>query len=383
MGLGRSGLPCGLAMVCLSLGCGSASLAPAPDARAVGPQEASGPVVRLAPTTLLTRADLSSAQTLAADADGIYWIEPTNQLWMLPTGSDTSRQLAVDRSPTNAQGGWACLIVNGGDLFWTSAIFGPQSTAYLQYPLHRTKKTGDDEVLLPNLPCMPGELVADDTHLYFPTGDPSGNVAEIAALPVDADPGTVPVPLATLGLDMNVSSLAVDDRYLYWTTYPSGSTVQVEEGPVTRGDKASLLGGTASFSQLVTDWARALQPFDSGLFFVGGPPGLASSWAVGHVDRSGVRTDLPLPGGATLLVFDDWVITVVGATSVPPGGTIWAAPIGAVTGDGSAGVQIASNVAAWTPPVIGEPGLVFVDDGGHLLAVSKQDLAAAVAAGQP
>jgi hypothetical protein len=34
-------------------------------------------------------------------------------------------------------------------------------------------------------------------------------------------------------------------------------------------------------------------------------------------------------------------------------------------------------------PVSGPPGLVFVDAGGHLLAVSAQNLGAAVAAGQP
>jgi hypothetical protein len=33
--------------------------------------------------------------------------------------------------------------------------------------------------------------------------------------------------------------------------------------------------------------------------------------------------------------------------------------------------------------VTGLPGLVFVDDGGNLLALSPLDLGAAVAAGQP
>jgi hypothetical protein len=43
-------------------------------------------------------------------------------------------------------------------------------------------------------------------------------------------------------------------------------------------------------------------------------------------------------------------------------------------------VEIADHVKV--EPVVGGPGLVFVDDGGRLLAVSEQDLGAAVAAGQ-
>ena len=53
----------------------------------------------------------------------------------------------------------------------------------------------------------------------------------------------------------------------------------------------------------------------------------------------------------------------------------------AVAGDGSVVVEIADEVRV--APVTGLPGLVFVDAGGHLLAVSAQDLGAAVAAGQP
>ena len=56
------------------------------------------------------------------------------------------------------------------------------------------------------------------------------------------------------------------------------------------------------------------------------------------------------------------------------------APASAVAGDGSVAVEIASDVMV--APVVGPPGLVFVDAQGHLVAISPQDLGAAVAAGQ-
>jgi len=52
-----------------------------------------------------------------------------------------------------------------------------------------------------------------------------------------------------------------------------------------------------------------------------------------------------------------------------------------VAGDGSVAVEIADDVMV--APVIGSTGLVYVDSGGHLRAMSPRDLGTAVAAGQP
>jgi hypothetical protein len=338
-----------------------------------------GPVVRLARTKLLTSADLSTAVVLAADTDGIYWVTLDNQLWMLPTGGDSPRQLAADPSPTNFPDDWACLFVRGGELFWTAEIFATSDETYYRSPLHRTDKTGEDVVLVPAFgSCDLPAVAADDRYLYFPGGDVAVGRAEVVALALDAEPGTAPTPLATLSGDLDIASMAVDDDYLYWTTYPIDSTVQIGAGAVTRGDKASLLAGLAGSSdQLVSDWASALWPVGDDLYFVYTVPWKAS-W-VGRIDASGTRVNLPLPGGNTLLVFADWAVTAT-IRIAPPKNRMFAAATGAVAGDGSVAVEIADDVLV--APVIGSAGLIFVDGGGHLLAVSAQDLGAAVAAGQ-
>jgi len=379
MAVGRLRLGGWLVVVGALAGCGDRALVPTLDGgtppATVDAATDAGPVVRVARTTLLTSADLSTAKVLAADGDGIYWVTGDNQLWMLPTGSDTPRQLAADPNPMRGANDNAALLAKGSALFWTASILAPNGQ-YLQSPLHRTHKTGGD-VVLAHCPCAPPELAADEAYLYFPQGNVADETGMIVALPLDAEPGTAPTRLAPLGFDGVLSSVAVDDQYVYWTTYPVASTVQVGKGPVTRGDKASLLSGNGNRSQFVADWVSALRPVDGELYVVYAPPG--RDWWVGRVDQNGARAILPLPGGSTLLVLDRWVVT---ATTVgSPRGKILAAPAGAVAGDGSLAVEIADDVMV--APVIGSPGLVFVDSGGHLRAMSAPDLGTAVAAGQP
>ena len=335
------------------------------------------PVVRLAHTTLLTSANLTTAKALAADGDGIYWVTDDNQLWTLPTGSYTPHQLAADPNPMRHPNYYAGLLATRNALFWTASILAPDGLN-LQSPLHRTQKTGGD-VVLGNCPCAPSQLAADDAHLYFPQGSVADGTGAIVALPLDADPGTAPTPVAPLGFDAVLSSLAVDDQYVYWTTYPIASTIQIGTGPVTRGEKPSLLAGNRIFSQFVDGWVSALRPVDGALYVVYASPG--RDWFVGRVDRSGARSYLPLPGGSTLLVLDRWVVTATTLDSTYPRGKILAAPTGAVVGDGSVAVEIADDVMVL--PVIASPGLVFVDSGGHLRAMSARDLGTAVAPGLP
>ena len=359
----RWGLVNGLLVAGALAGCGAEPLTPTGDAG-------------VSPPTLLTGADLSAAVVLAADGDGIYWVNSSNQLWMLPTGSDTPRELAADPIPTYGTNGSASLLVRGNDLFWTAWTLAPNGQ-YFQIPLHRTQKTGGDVVLVSSCTCDAQRLTADDAHLYYPQGNVAAENGMLVALALDADPGTVPAPLAPLGFDAVLFSVAVDDQYVYWTTYPVDSTTQVGEGPVTRGEKAGLLEGKAGFSQFVADDVSALRASDGELYFVYAPAPRSSS--VGRMDQNGARSHLPLPGGSTLLVLDNLVVTATIDAS-PAGGKIFAASAGAVADDGSVAVEIADDVLV--QPVVAPSGLVFVDTRGHLLAVSARDLGAAVALGQ-
>ena len=331
-----------------------------------------GPVVRPARTTLLTGADLSTAEVLAADGDGIYWVTGDNQLWMLPTESDTPLQLAVDQTPTKELNRSVSLVAGGNALFWSATVLAPGGQ-YYQNPLHRTRKTGGDVVLLANCTCWSPRLAADDGHLYFPQGNVAAVNEMIVALPLDADPGTAPTPLAPLEFDAEPSAVAVDDQYVYWTTDQVDSTVQFGKDPLTRGDKAGLLAGNKSYAQFLAGTFSFLQPSGGELYF-------RDYERVGRVDQNGRQSTLPLPAGNAILVLDSWVLTADTEVAAYHG-KIYAAPLDAVAGDGSVAVQIADDVMV--APVTGPPGLVFVDAGGHLLAVSAQDLGVAVAAGQP
>ena len=205
-------------------------------------------VVRLASTTLLTGYDVSTAVVLAADGDGIDWVNRSNQLWMLPTGSDVPRELAADPNLPGLGFTPGVLVASANDPFWTADVevpVGPNPR-----PLHRTRKTGGDVVLFSDFPCLPGQVAADDAYLYYsayPWTSPSG--AEVVALPLDADPGTAPSTLAELtDIDNDVSSLAVDDQRLYWTSWPVSTKVDPSQGRLFIADKASLLSGTATRS---------------------------------------------------------------------------------------------------------------------------------------
>src|SRR5262245_4164743 len=141
MAVGRSRLGGWLVVVGALAGCGAQPLMPASDAGVSLPTVSqpppsmssgdggspsptvdaapdAGPVVRLARTTLLTSADLTTARVLAADGDGIYWVTGTNQLWMLPAGSDTPRQLAADPNPMRDDNYFAALLATRNALFW-------------------------------------------------------------------------------------------------------------------------------------------------------------------------------------------------------------------------------------------------------------------------
>ena len=248
-----------------------------------------GPVVRPARATLLTGADLSTAEVLAADGDGIYWVTGDNQLWMLPTGSDTPLQLAVDQTPTKGLSRSVSLVVGGDALFWSAWVLAPGGQ-YYQNPLHRTRKTGGDVVLLANCTCWSPRLAADDGHLYFPQGNVAAVNEMIVALPLDADPGTAPTPLAPLEFDAEPFAVAVDDQYVYWTTDQVDSTVQLGKDPLTRGDKAGLLAGKKSYAQFLAGTFSFLQPSGGELYFA------TTSGSVAWTGTAGSRRCRSRPG---------------------------------------------------------------------------------------
>jgi hypothetical protein len=346
---------------------------------------AAGAPVRLARTTRLTDADLSTAVVLAADVDGIYWATADNLLWMLPTGDRVPRQLptAVGAGAPYRPSYGSVLLASGPDLFWTSWEAGARG--FGGWLLRRTRKTGGDTVvadLFADGPSAP--VTVDSQYVYWSQVlSPEEGGAAIQALPRDADAGTAPVTLVTVPTLQEAASLAVDEQFLYWTPFDAiGATVYY--ATIWRASRTALFAGTDGGALFVNLAGESLAPCRGELYFNYS----ASLWrsAVGRADVNGqVVVDLPLPAGA-LAFLGDWVVswTVDDGTAPPDAApanhAIYAAPLGE-SASGGGGVQIAASVAL--APVAGVPGLIFVDAAGHLLAISEADLAAAVTGGRP
>jgi hypothetical protein len=341
----------------------------------------SGPPVRLAPTTVLSPGYLLPADALAADADGIYWVTPSNQLWMLPTGTDSPRELASESTgpPAQSTSYPGVLLAGGEDLFWVSKV--ALAAGPTRQIIHRTRKSGGDDILVTSLQSDSVQGVAvDDDYLYWTQDLSPGSAggAQILALPREADPGTTPVLLATIESSSEAFSLAVDDQYLYWTPWAAiGSTVY--RATVWRGDKAGLLDGTTPGAPFVDLPATFLWPYGGALYFVYSAS--LSTSDVGRADAAGGVTTLSVKPG-WLTFFGDCVVSSTAVAGMnPQAGFIYGAPLATVGNPGAAGVEIAANVAV--PPVVGVSGLVFVDGTGQLLAISAADVRASLAAGTP
>jgi hypothetical protein len=336
-----------------------------------------GPPVRLAPTTALGPADLLSAEVLAADGDGIYWLLADNQLWMLPAGSSSPRELASETTawPAASIAYPGTLVAAGDALFWVSWVQAPNGDR--REEIHRTKKSGGDDILVTNLLSDSVESVAvDDQYLYWtqdlaPWG---GGGAQILALPRDAAPGTPPLLLATIDSPDEVFSLALDDRYLYWTACAALASKSYR-ATVWRADKSGLMNGTAVAAPFVDLAATFLWPYAGALYLE--YVGATGTSSMGRADLAGGVGTLPIEPGSLAFLGDCVVSSTAIAGTSPQGGFIYAAPL--VTG--AAQVQIAADVAV--PPVVGGPGLVFIDGTGQLVAISAADFRAALASGSP
>lgn len=328
----------------------------------------------LAPTTSLSTAYLASAAALAADSDGIYWLLAGNQLWRLPPGADSPVELAADGTgpPAMRTAYLGVLLASGEYLFWVSEVSSGSATHQV---LHRTKKSGGDDVLVANLGLNSAQGVAvDDQDLYWTQDLTSVGGGQILSLPRDAEPGTTPVPLVALPTPTEAFSLAVDGQYLYWTPW-TGTDATIYNAVVWRGDKAGLVNGTTAGAPFVNLDATFLWPYGGSLYFLYG----ATTAAVGRADLAGGVATLPVEPGA-LAFFGNCIVssTPVAASSgtSPQQGLIYAAPL---TG-GGAQVQIAAGVAI--APVVAAPGLVFVNGYGELVAISPADFRAALASGE-
>ena len=317
-----------------------------------------------------------SADTIAADGSGVYWLTHDNELWMLDeTAGAVPRPLASDAGPSIICSGHGRLTVAGDQLFWVAAWSGPGNE--LNGHLHRTTKTGEDVVLVDNVTYSdPIDVVVDGNHVYWNKGISSGApppATFVRTLPRDASPGTSPEALVSVAGFYQVGSVAVIGSSLYWTTIYLGTTVF--RPALQRADLGGLRQGAISTStHVASSWL--VRGHDGNLF-------IAENTDLWHVALA--RMPESLGPTTTLAVFDSAVGEIQfldgwALTSVSDGGCgSIRYRLVAIRTDAAGGptVQLAADLV--TPAVLGRE-LAFVDAAGMLHLVSLDDLRAALTA---
>jgi hypothetical protein len=334
-----------------------------------------GPVTRIAPTRVLTAGPVD-AVTIAADDSGVFGMTRDNAVWALPTGGDALQILAQDpgtRFPSCSESGR--MITAGNDLFWVARRALPDH--HWTTVLHRTSKDGTrDEVVADDL-LIDGfvTLAADDTFVYWnEIADLYNGGGSVRAFFRNAPAGTPPLTVATVSTWMEIASVTVDERSLYWTPFRAIGTT-VPWGELWTGDKRALAAGDSTSARKLSDvLANAVGTHDDELFltYSGGFGDGWSSWFA-HLSKEGAMTQLAhlQEAAADSIVFvDRWAILSLSSGGCGDG----TRRLVAVPTSAGSGTMTTIAEGAVTPVALGAEGITFVNADGALVAISKADL---------
>jgi hypothetical protein len=337
------------------------------DAATTDPQPDAGmPAALSVPVSLIP--DTIDAVDLAADANGLYWLTSTDELWMLPTGATAPQRLSPGGGAisTRCPGAEAPqLATTATDVFW----IGRQPSA-----VRRTSKDGATDVILANALSSPSTLAVDDTRVYWSEdanlyGGCQGS-GYIATLLQSAAPGTAPTSLAWVQGEQDIDTLAVKGGSLYWVAFDSVGSTIYQGAWIWTAPVSALLARAATPTMLsFSNLPYALFPSGQKMYFAyvaGQVP-----WATGLAEFTrdeGPLEDLAYFPDATITsvtVLDgDWLAVSVSGTAPNGGaeGQLYVAPIS------GAGMTLAA-VGLETNAVAGPTGATFVDTSGHLMVL--------------
>jgi hypothetical protein len=317
-----------------------------------------------------------TADAIAADANGVYWLNRDNELWMFDEAvGGVPRRLASEAGPSIICEAYGRLAAADGQLFWVAEWSGPGRA--LNSALHRTSKTGDDVALTNDIAYAdPIDVVVDASDIYWNEGIGSGAPPPgtfVRTLPRNAVPGTSPQRLVTVDGFEEIGSVALIGSDLYWTTVFQGTTMFRPE--LQRADLSALRQGTITTPTPVGSGAWMVRGHDGNLF-------LSQQGDLWHIALA--RMPESLGPATSLAVFEDSVIGEIAfldrwaLTSVWTGGcgsiryTLLAIP----TDGAGPTVQLAADLV--TPAVVGRD-MAFIDATGMLRVVSVDDVRAALA----
>jgi hypothetical protein len=303
------------------------------------------------------------AFALAADASGIYWTTPANELWVLRTEHGAPERLAAD-----ADAGPDCQppsppLLAGGFIFWMGSA---------RSALHRTRAdgAGDDIVA----PIVRGDnLTADATNVYWTEalGSYGQGAGAVRSLPIAAAPSASPVTLVAAAVNDEIASLAVRDGVLYWTPFAAIGATQYSA--VMRSAPLATLapaGGEAGVVVSVPSSPSGLFAEADALYFTHFPNLWTTAVARLPADGQPVEPLVTLPaeqsGESVAIAGDSLLVTAANVSrgcGATPSLNLFAAPA-----DGGPPSLIADQMR--TAAIAAPAGIVFVAADGRLTAMS-------------
>ena len=183
-----------------------------------------------APTTLAS--GLSNLNKIAVDATNVYWT--SGIIGPSPSGAVMTVPKVGGTPTTLASGGVSIgLVVDAAKVYYTDS-----ST----YTVKSVPKNGGASSVLASNQDRPGDMVMDDTYLYWVNRAAGGSVAKVAKS------GVNPRTLAS-GLDFP-QGIAVDATNAYWAMSDAGTVMKV---PLEGGVVTTIISDQTSPDDLAVD----------------------------------------------------------------------------------------------------------------------------------
>ncbi len=168
------------------------------------------------PCTLAIGHD--APNVIASDGTRVYWGSLSARIWSIPVGAGTPPTLLADLFDKHSDPRIEAIAVDSSNVYWTLENKG--SGAVFMMP-----KDGGMVTQLATALGAPGAIAVDATHVYWVDDG-------IERVPISGGPVTTLVPLG--GGDFSWrSTLAVDDKNIYWTTHGGGELLaaSLDGGP--------------------------------------------------------------------------------------------------------------------------------------------------------
>ena len=196
-------------------------------------------------TTVLTSriTGISSIGNIVVDANAAYWINRDNTTGesLIRTAFDGSGDTTI----AVASGSYdlADVAIDSNYAYLTQSSETDLEHGILSGNVIRVPLTGGDATVLVSEQVYPGEIVIDDTNLYFSNALAEGGTVMEAPLA-----GGQPIELG--GNEFSPGSLTINDGYLYWA---NSAINALNASGSAQGIMRAKIGSGASAAKIIDD----------------------------------------------------------------------------------------------------------------------------------